>query len=72
MPIGPHPDVRVRAAIVSDFSTFLVNLVIVGGKTIARFLGREWGERYQRTVTGLVELVSKVDISPEALQKGRE
>lgn len=68
MPIGPHPDVRVRAAVVSEFGIFLANLLTVGGSAIARFLGREWFDRYQGTLAVLLELRRKADISPEALR----
>lgn len=69
MPIGPHPNVLVRAAIVSEFSIFLGHLVSVGGSTIARFLGPEWMERYQASLNALLDLLRKIDISPETLQK---
>jgi hypothetical protein len=68
MPIGPHPDVRVRAALVSETGLFVSELVTVSGSALATLLGRDWFiERFQPTFEQLVALRRRIDISTSAL-----
>jgi hypothetical protein len=69
MPIGPHPDIRVRAAVVWDAGPFLGELVTVAGSALATLLGRHWFvERFQPTFEQLQVLRQRIDISPRALE----
>ena len=70
MPVGAHPDVRIRAATVSDTGMYISDLVTVGGSAIAHLLGRDWFvKRYQPTFEAIQEIRRTVDISPASLRK---
>jgi hypothetical protein len=65
MPLGPHPDIRVRAATVGFAGDFIAETVTVGGAALADLLGREWFvNRFNRTFHALQELQRKIPLDP--------
>jgi hypothetical protein len=68
LPIGPHPDVLVRAEMVHQAGLFVGELVIVGGDAIAQILGREWFLQHtQPTLEALQQLRDQVPIDARSL-----
>lgn len=61
MPIGPHPDVRHRAATLGEAEAVLISTVTTVGHALALLLGAEWfTERFDPTFHVLRELVTTV------------
>jgi hypothetical protein len=68
MPLGAHPDARVRAAVVGSAGPFIAETVTVGGFALARVLGREWFvERFNPRFHELQELQRRIPLDPETL-----
>ncbi len=68
MPLGPHPDIRLRAATVGFAGDFIAETVTVGGAALADHLGREWFvNRFNRSFQALQELQRRIPLDPASL-----
>jgi len=66
MAVGPHPDWRARSVTVDHFGDVLGELLSAGGHALARMLGPGFGDSFQRTFEGLMNLKRKVALSERA------
>lgn len=68
MPIGPHPDVRHRAATLGEAESVLIGTVTTVGHALALLLGDEWfTKRFNPTFHALHELTMTVPLpEPDA------
>jgi hypothetical protein len=69
MPVGPHPDARVRAGVLLDVGEFITESVTVVGHGLANILGRDWlTERFHPTFRALQELHARSPLTRQLLR----
>jgi hypothetical protein len=68
MPLGAHPDARVRAGVILEVGDFVMETVTIAGHGLANILGRAWlTERFKPTFRALQDFLARTPLTRELL-----